>query len=50
MSLKNAVLKPARELTSGLRPSDETYDALTRGLDSEKIVDRQMVVSFCEGD
>jgi len=46
ISLENAVLKSARELTAGPRPSDETYDAHTQGFDSEKIVDRLMAVSF----
>ncbi len=46
MSLENAVLKSARELTAGRRPSDETNDALRQGFDSQKIVDRLMAVSF----
>jgi len=44
--LAKAVLKAAREMTTDLAVSDETFAALQQGLDNERIVDLLMTISF----
>ena len=47
--LAKAVLRAAREMTAGLVISDETFDALRRGLDNERLTDLVVTISFYNG-
>lgn len=44
-----AVLSAAREMTTGLTVSDETFAALQSGLDNECLTDLVMTISFYNG-
>jgi alkylhydroperoxidase family enzyme len=47
--LARAVLQAAREMTTGLTVSDETFGALREGLDNECLTDLVMTISFYNG-
>jgi alkylhydroperoxidase family enzyme len=47
--LAKAVLRAAREMTVDLGISDETFDALRAGLDSERLTDLFMTIAFYNG-
>jgi alkylhydroperoxidase family enzyme len=47
--LAKAVLRAAREMTEGLTMSDDTFAALQRGLDSERLTDLVVTISFYNG-
>jgi alkylhydroperoxidase family enzyme len=44
--LTRAVLRAAREITQGLTASDETFAALRKGLDHERLTDLVLVIAF----
>ena len=47
--LAKAVLSAAREMTTDLKVSDETFAALQEGLDNECLLDLVMTISFYNG-
>jgi alkylhydroperoxidase family enzyme len=47
--LAQTVLKAAREMTTGLGLSDETFAQLRRSLDSERLTDLVLTISFYTG-
>jgi alkylhydroperoxidase family enzyme len=47
--LATAVLCAAREMTRDLEISDETFDRLRRGLDSERLTDLVLTIAFYNG-
>src|SRR6516164_63088 len=47
--LAKAVLRAAREMTLELAVSDETFAALRRGLDNERLTDLIVTISFYNG-
>ncbi len=47
--LAQAVLRAAREMTRELGISDQTFAALRRGLDSERLTDLVVTISFYNG-
>lgn len=47
--LAKTVLRAAREMTTDLAISDETFAALKTGLDNERIVDLILTISFYNG-
>ncbi len=47
--LAKAVLRAAREMTSDLEISDETFDRLRRGLGDEHLTDLVLTIAFYNG-
>jgi alkylhydroperoxidase family enzyme len=47
--LAKAVLRAAREMTTGLSVSDETFAELRRQLDNERLTDLMVTISFYNG-
>jgi alkylhydroperoxidase family enzyme len=47
--LTRAVLRAAREMTSDLQISDETFETLRRELDSERLIDLVITIAFYNG-
>jgi alkylhydroperoxidase family enzyme len=47
--LAKAVLRAAREMTTDLAVSDETFAALRRDLDNERLTDLMVTISFYNG-
>ena len=47
--LAKAVLRAAREMTTGLSVSDQTFAELRRELDSERVTDLMVTISFYNG-
>ena len=45
-ALDRAVLRAARELTTGTSVSDETFSALRAGLDHEQVIDLIVTIGF----
>ena len=48
-AVTGASLRAAREMTEGLVISDETFSALRRGLDNERLTDLVVTISFYNG-
>jgi alkylhydroperoxidase family enzyme len=48
-SLAKAVLRAAREMTTELSPSEETFAELRRELDNERLTDLMVTISFYNG-
>jgi len=47
--LAKAVLRAAREMTTELSPSEETFSELRRELDNERLTDLMVTISFYNG-